>query len=72
MRDEGRIRTAGKIMERFAELTGLKPEGKAPRRYLWTDAYGVCNLLGLYLETEDIQYRDLALRLVDQVHHVLG
>jgi hypothetical protein len=38
---------------------------RAPERYLWTDAFGVCNFLGLG-ET------DLALRLVDQVHHTLG
>jgi hypothetical protein len=62
----------GKIMESFAELTGLAAARPSPKRYLWTDAYGVCNLLGLYRETGDVGYRDQALRLVDEVHHVLG
>jgi hypothetical protein len=56
----------------FARSTGLSPEGSAPTRYLWTDAFGVCNFLGLYRETGDAQYRDLALKLVEQTHRVLG
>ena len=69
---EGTLAVAADIMEQFAELTGLSPAGESPKRYLWTDAYAVCNFLGLYLETKDVIYRDLALRLVDQVHDVLG
>ncbi|HOW56120.1 MAG TPA: hypothetical protein PLR60_15885, partial [Syntrophorhabdaceae bacterium] len=72
MEREEKFALAADIMERFAELTGLSPEGRSPKRYLWTDAYGVCNFLGLYLETKDDRYRDLALKLVDQVHNVLG
>jgi len=72
MEREQRIAVASEIMELFAELTGLVPGGVSPRRYLWTDAYGVCNFLGLYRETGDVAYRDLALRLVDDVHHTLG
>jgi len=60
------------IMENFACMTGLDPPTHSPKRYLWTDAFAVCNYLGLYQQTDDPQYRDLALRLVDQVHHVLG
>jgi len=59
------------IMTEFAHLTGLSPE-KAPRRYLWTDAFAVCNFLELYKRTGESRYEQLALRLVDQVHHVLG
>src|SRR5512140_3515204 len=51
-------------MEGFAARTGLTSD--APdRRYLWTDAFAVCNFLGLG-ET------GLALRLIDRVHHTLG
>jgi len=58
-------------MDRFADLTGLT--GKAPpRRYLWTDAFAVCNFVGLYRETGNDRYLQLALTLVDQVHEVLG
>jgi len=60
------------IMAEFARLTGLSPESSAPRRYLWTDAFAVCNFLGLYQETGGEEFKDLALRLVDQVHHTLG
>jgi len=59
-------------MTDFAERTGLSPEGKTPRRYLWTDAFAVCNFLELFRRTGDVRYRDLALRLVQQVHSVLG
>jgi hypothetical protein len=64
--------TVHEIMMEFADLTGLLQEGRAPRRYLWTDAFAVCNFLELYRQTGDETLRDLALRLVDQVHQVLG
>jgi hypothetical protein len=60
------------IMLDFAGRTGLWPVGKAPRRYLWTDAFAVCNFLELYRQKNDPKYRQLALNLVDQVHNVLG
>ena len=49
------------IMTEFARLTGLSPESSAPRRYQWTDAFSVCNLLGLYQETGGEEFKDLAL-----------
>lgn len=59
-------------MTEFAVSTGLSDPGTPPRRYLWTDAFAVCNYLGLYLETGDEGWRRLALGLVEQVHRVLG
>jgi hypothetical protein len=59
-------------MMQFAEWTGLSPASKAPRRYLWTDAFAVCNFLELHRQSGDEAYMLLALRLVEQVHHVLG
>ena len=41
-------------------------------RYLWTDAFGVINLLTLYKETTDVIYLSYARRLVESVHDVLG
>jgi hypothetical protein len=61
-----------KIMTEFARLTGLSPADNMPRRYLWTDAFAVCNFLGLYQETGGEEFKDLAQQLVDQVHSVLG
>jgi hypothetical protein len=58
-------------MTGFVERTGLSAPG-LPVRYLWTDALAVCNLLGLAQATGHARYTDLALGLVDQVHHVLG
>jgi hypothetical protein len=62
--------TAREIMTDFAGLTGLSSAGSIPRRYLWTDAFAVCNFLELYRHTSDEKH--LSLRLVDQVHSILG
>ncbi|MGO9415505.1 MAG: hypothetical protein ACLP51_10260, partial [Syntrophobacteraceae bacterium] len=64
--------TAIEFMNAFASLTGLAPAREAPRRYLWTDAFAVCNFLGLYRQTNNEEYKNLALLLVDQVHNILG
>lgn len=66
-----RIDTAADLMERFAARTGLTSDWP-PRRYLWTDAHAVCNGVGLARATGEGRFRDLALRLVEQVHRVLG
>lgn len=58
-------------MDEFAVATGLTGTA-TPRRYLWTDAFAVCNFLGLYRESGASRDLDCALQLVDQVHHVLG
>jgi len=60
------------IMTEFTNLTGLSTAGKVPQRYLWTDAFAVCNFLELHRQTSDERYRHLALSLVDQVHNILG
>jgi len=59
------------LMLSFAERTGLSSE-RPPQRYLWTDAFAVCTLLGLARSTGEARYAELALRLVDQVHHTLA
>jgi hypothetical protein len=58
-------------MSRFTDRTGLTSGARA-RRYLWTDAFAVCNLLGFARLTGEERHVDLARRLVDQVHAVLG
>lgn len=73
-RSEGSSMTmslAQRLMDQFAVATGLVGEAP-PRRYLWTDAFAVCNFLGLARQTGDDRYVRLAERLVDQVHHILG
>ena len=60
------------LMIEFANLTGLLSDSKASRRYLWTDAFAVCNFLGLYRQTGDEHYREIGLHLVSQVHFILG
>src|SRR5687767_8736747 len=65
-----RLRLAMELMAGFAARTGLA--GGEPRRYLWTDAFAVCNFLGLHRATEERRWLELALRLVDQVHRTLG
>ena len=66
-----RITEAITLMQSFAERTGLTPD-QPPRRYLWTDAFAVCNFLGLAQATGEKHYTELALRLIHQVHHALG
>jgi hypothetical protein len=61
-----------KIMTEFADSTGLSKVAKSPRRYLWTDAFAVCNFLELYRQGKEERWRQLAVRLVDQVHRILG
>jgi len=65
------IENAALLMRSFAGRTGLTSD-RPKQRYLWTDAFAVRNFLGLARLTGERSYADLALRLVDQVHHVLG
>lgn len=60
------------IMTDFSGLTGLSSEEEYPRRYLWTDAFAVCNFLELYHQSADERYLHHALQLVEQVHNTLG
>lgn len=60
------------IMKHFASSTGLSDLSQEPRRYLWTDAFAVCNYLELYCQTGSKEFLELALRLVTQVHQILG
>lgn len=50
------------LMDRFSAATGLTAHAP-PRRYLWTDAFAVCNWLGM-------GEVDRARQLVDQVHGI--
>ena len=60
-------------MSGFARRTGLYPQSqKERRRYLWTDAFAVCNFIELFLRSGKEFYRQCATDLIDQVHHVLG
>jgi hypothetical protein len=65
------IDRAAELMLAFAARTGLRG-ASSPRRYLWTDAFAVTNFFGLAAVTGDEQYAELALRLIDDVHRVLG
>ena len=69
MKDTSTIRA---IMTGFAEQTGLIPPARPPRRYLWSDAFAVCNYLELFRRTGEEHYQGDAKRLVSQVHRVLG
>ncbi len=70
--NEDRLRLAEKIMIDFARDTGLDPPSKRPKRYLWTDAFAVCEFWELFEKTGDLIFKELALGLVNQVHNVLG
>ncbi len=65
-------KAAQSIMREFAADTGLSGNNPFPRRYLWTDAFAVCNYLGFFDRTGDQAFLDLATTLVDQVHENLA
>lgn len=65
------IAPAVALMTGFAERTGLT-SARPPQRYLWTDAFAVCNFLGLWRATGESDYLELARKLVAAVHSVLG
>ena len=69
-----KLEAAKQLMEEFARRTGLEggANGNIKRRYLWTDAFAVQTFFGLAKGTGDEGYKDLALKLVDQVHSTLG
>jgi len=64
--------TCRSIMLDFAASSGLSDASIEPRRYLWTDAFAVCNYLELFRQNGEHVFLDLALQLVDQVHQTLG
>lgn len=59
------------LMREFSDDTGLT-SNKPQRRYLWTDGFAVCNFLGLYQSTNESNFKDMAINLVNQVHQTLG
>lgn len=68
--ENSKTNSAKEFMDIFKKGTGL--ESFNPKRYLWTDAFAVCNYLGLYKSTEDESYLEDAVKLIHQVHNVLG
>lgn len=72
MEQSRRLAIAEELMHEFADQTGISPAGRETRRYLWTDAFAVCNFLELYRLKKDEKFMKLALLLVDQVHGTLG
>ena len=72
MQAHASIAEARTIMERFARDTGLVDPGVPSRRYLWTDAFAVCNFLELFRRTGVTRYRQFAVALVGEVHQVLA
>jgi hypothetical protein len=66
-----RLQEAIRLMTAFAERTGVSSD-QPQQRYLWTDAFAVCNFLEIARVTGNDHYHELALGLVDRVHEVLG
>jgi hypothetical protein len=71
MTDDRRI-TAVRLMRNFAERTSLDRPGSDSTRYLWTDAFAVCNFLELFKQTGEPEYQGCATTLIGQVHWVFG
>lgn len=69
---DDRAAEAGALMNAFVKRTGLSDRSAVPRRYLWTDAFAVCNLLELGRRSGNDTERELGIALIDQTHTVLG
>ena len=67
-----KLEVCEELMANFASSTGLTGNNQPVTRYLWTDAFAVCNFLELYRQTTKDEYLRLALQLINQVHQVLG
>lgn len=66
------VEVAERLMNAFAERTGLEVLGDPTRRYLWTDAFAVRTLLVLHERTGREVHLARATRLLDLVHARLG
>jgi hypothetical protein len=63
--DTQRLREATRLTVEYAQRSG-------GTRYLWTDAFAVCNLLAIARRTENPESASLARTLVHLVHQSLG
>ena len=71
--DSTRLEIARKLVDDFARRTGLTGEGgDANERYLWTDAFAVQTFFELADVFAEERYRELALKLIAEVHQRLG
>jgi hypothetical protein len=72
MTPDSATEAAAQLMSGFANRTGLYPESRQARRYLWTDAFAVCNFIELFVRTGNEFHHQCAIALIDEVHNVLG
>ena len=72
LNDASRLAMACELMTGFARHTGLAAGALPVVRYLWTDAFAVCNLFALFQRTGNQAFKRQALSLIGQVHAVLG
>jgi len=72
MTSDDALATSARLMSEFAVRTGLSAPKQRAERYLWTDAFAVCNFIELFRRTRDEKYLRYATDLIDQVHRVLG
>lgn len=66
------IAAAERLLDAFATRTGIRGSRDRSSRYLWTDAYAVLAMLGLYRRTSRQLHLDRAMALANLVHHELG
>lgn len=67
------IDLAQQLMNDFLSRTGISDgSGDVNRRYLWTDAFAVQSCFALSHLLNQRSYHDMALELIDKVHHILG
>ncbi|MCM8568352.1 hypothetical protein NE848_03120 [Gramella jeungdoensis] len=70
---EIKTKEAEELIRKFAERTALvQGKGDPGQRYLWTDAFALNCLFGLFHITGSNQYHEKAYQLIELVHEHLG
>ena len=66
LRPEQRVEHAKELMLQFAERTRIEAGGPNARRYLWTDAYAVCNF-AWFLKRSNVELAEASTQVNPQV-----
>ncbi len=73
MKKERNIQVAQQLMDDFLNRTGISdPAGNSRQRYLWTDAFAVQACFALSHLSDNENYHQHAISLIENVHAVLG
>jgi len=70
-KEADRVEQAAALMEAFAVRSGVDSD-RSGDRYLWTDAFALCNCIALARASGERRWLERGLHLVERVHSQLG